>query len=237
MAVTRQMRERRELVRAMDEMATAIAGGSIVANASINVQPPLAPRAGAAARRRPDPLIGPVRGPTINASSNAFRFDDYHHTTRAVADAFGGPRLPPAPHRLTMARPPPATGPSAKRRYVEDVEELDAHRKRIRTLERENASIQRRYQETRMSMAQGELVMQALRDQVESMQRELVRQREELNASRREGHCIVCMAEVASHVVVPCGHLAYCQECSSLASSRCPLCRQRAEHIIRVFRP
>lgn len=126
-----------------------------------------------------------------------------------------------------------------KRRPSDDLAEIDAQRERIRTLEKERASIQRQYQATRRNMAQGELVVQTLRFQVDSLQRELAQQREELDAARRscEGLCIVCMEDSASHVVVPCGHLALCQRCSGLASTRCPLCRQDAERVIRVFRP
>lgn len=122
---------------------------------------------------------------------------------------------------------------------IEELGDLDSHRERIRALEKENASIQRQYQATKMSMVQGELAVKALRSQVDSLQWELAQQREELDAARKacEGQqCIVCMEEVASHVVVPCGHLALCQRCSGLASSRCPLCRQTAERVIGVFR-
>lgn len=127
-----------------------------------------------------------------------------------------------------------------KRRPTEELEKIDAQRERIRNLEKEKASIQRQFQATKMSMAQGELVVQTLRFQVDSLQRELAQQREELDVARSrscEGQCIVCMEDSASHVVVPCGHLALCQRCSGLASSRCPLCRQAAERVIRVFRP
>lgn len=121
---------------------------------------------------------------------------------------------------------------------------MEAQRKRIRTLEREKAVIQQRYQTTKASMAHGELMVRSLLSQVETtrvhvdvLQRELARQREELDAARIEGRCTVCLEDVANHVLVPCGHLALCQRCRWLASSRCPVCRQRVERVIRVFRP
>lgn len=126
-----------------------------------------------------------------------------------------------------------------KRRPSDDLAEFDTFRERIRTLEKEKASLQRQHQATKMSLAQGELVVQTLRFQVDSLQREMSQQRDELEAVRKtgEGQCIVCMEDAATHVVVPCGHFAFCQRCSGLASSTCPLCRQAAERVIRVFRP
>lgn len=126
-----------------------------------------------------------------------------------------------------------------RRRPSDELAQLDTFRERIRTLEKEKASLQRQYQATKMSLAQGELVVQTLRFQVDSLQRDMSQQRDELEAARKsgEGLCIVCMEDAASHVVVPCGHLALCQRCSGLASSKCPLCRQAAERVIRVFRP
>lgn len=111
-----------------------------------------------------------------------------------------------------------------------------AQRKRIRKLEREKASIQRQHQASKMSLAQGELVLQTLVSQVDSLQREIVQQREELDTARKmlPGLCVVCTQDAASHVVVPCGHLALCQSCSGLARSRCPMCWQEAGHIICV---
>lgn len=131
-----------------------------------------------------------------------------------------------------------------KRRPAEDVEELDARRKRIRVLEREKEAVERQCEATKMGVAQRELVMRSIQSLVEeantqadSLEQEVAQQREELEAMRQDGQCIVCMDEVATHVMVPCGHLALCQQCSGLTSSRCPLCRQPAERVIRVFRP
>lgn len=116
---------------------------------------------------------------------------------------------------------------------------LSAHRKRIRTLEKETASMQRQYEVAKVSMDHTELVAQALVSRVESLQRELAQGCEELVATRQScvGQCVACMERPASHLVVPCGHLALCQQCSWLASSRCPLCRQGSERVIRVFQP
>jgi hypothetical protein len=49
--------------------------------------------------------------------------------------------------------------------------------------------------------------------------------------------CVVCITEEATHVIVPCGHLALCADCCSGPIRRCPLCRQRCEQKIRLFKP
>lgn len=49
--------------------------------------------------------------------------------------------------------------------------------------------------------------------------------------------CVVCLSEEASHVMVPCGHLALCADCCSLPLSECPVCRQSCEHKMRLFKP
>jgi len=102
----------------------------------------------------------------------------------------------------------------------------------------------RRYQASRMSMAQGELRVQSLLCQVEeksmqvdSLQQQLARQREELEAAQTEELCVICMEGAASHVFVPCGHLAVCERCVQMACVQCPVCRQDVERVVRVFRP
>jgi len=49
--------------------------------------------------------------------------------------------------------------------------------------------------------------------------------------------CVVCLQAEASHVVVPCGHLALCAVCSTRTKTHCPICRQRISAILRVHRP
>jgi hypothetical protein len=49
--------------------------------------------------------------------------------------------------------------------------------------------------------------------------------------------CVICLDEEASHVMVPCGHLALCADCCSLPLSACPVCMQSCEHKMRLFKP
>jgi len=55
------------------------------------------------------------------------------------------------------------------------------------------------------------------------------------------GTCVVCLNASATHVVVPCGHQAFCEECAkNFKSSRrqdCPCCRARITQIIKVYVP
>lgn len=51
------------------------------------------------------------------------------------------------------------------------------------------------------------------------------------------GTCVICLQDPVSHVIVPCGHLALCAECSQLSLKKCPMCNQGAEKVMKVFTP
>ncbi len=46
--------------------------------------------------------------------------------------------------------------------------------------------------------------------------------------------CCICLGEEPSRVLVPCGHLCLCEDCSDkiYPNDKCPLCRQVIQHII-----
>ena len=49
--------------------------------------------------------------------------------------------------------------------------------------------------------------------------------------------CSVCISNIKSHVIVPCGHKAICGDCSPiiLQGGTCPICRADIESIIKVY--
>jgi hypothetical protein len=52
------------------------------------------------------------------------------------------------------------------------------------------------------------------------------------------GICVICMSNPKSHVFVPCGHFCSCGSCAADSmniNGSCPICRQDAHHIMRVF--
>ena len=55
------------------------------------------------------------------------------------------------------------------------------------------------------------------------------------------GDCVVCLgARQATRAVVPCGHLAACEDCAlrlRMAQGRCPICRGPACDFIRIYLP
>jgi len=61
-------------------------------------------------------------------------------------------------------------------------------------------------------------------------------------AAERSGLCVICTDEEANIVIVDCGHLAMCRNCSDLvmkSSRECPLCRTRIvteKRLLRVFK-
>ncbi|KAK7018585.1 RING-finger domain-containing protein [Favolaschia claudopus] len=55
----------------------------------------------------------------------------------------------------------------------------------------------------------------------------------------RTGICVICQDEEATMAVVECGHLSMCKDCSEAVMRRsraCPLCRQKAGRMIRIFK-
>lgn len=51
------------------------------------------------------------------------------------------------------------------------------------------------------------------------------------------GECVVCIRAPKTHAFVPCGHLCVCQQCvpMMMIKKRCPICRQKATQVIKVF--
>lgn len=53
--------------------------------------------------------------------------------------------------------------------------------------------------------------------------------------AQHDNLCVICWDRDASHVLVPCGHLALCADCQ--AGDRCPVCRQPNTSVIQMYRP
>lgn len=47
--------------------------------------------------------------------------------------------------------------------------------------------------------------------------------------------CVVCMDKARAAVILPCGHLHTCMECTANLSD-CPVCRRPIERVVRAFR-
>ena len=47
--------------------------------------------------------------------------------------------------------------------------------------------------------------------------------------------CSICMHRPSVMVLVPCGHLCICQECSHYAQQRCPICRTATTNIVKTY--
>lgn len=234
------MDERVRVVRPEEEMVTVVAGSLDNGTGSIRESSACpAPRNGGASRLSrflPSAMVGRGRQVTGTAAVNSGETA----LPAGVCSSGGtlpGAARPPRLHKSTAAKLVAACAPTGKRGRAKASGELDAQRKKIRTLEEETAAIQQQYETAK---ARGEREMQTLFSQVDLLQRELLQQREELEATRASGErpcqCVVCLEDGANHMVVPCGHLAFCHQCSSVALTHCPVCRQGAECIVRVFR-
>lgn len=48
--------------------------------------------------------------------------------------------------------------------------------------------------------------------------------------------CVVCLDRIRSHIIAPCGHRCLCESCAASGTwSVCPICRQAATAVMRVF--
>lgn len=74
---------------------------------------------------------------------------------------------------------------------------------------------------------------EALREEAATLRRQVSHLQSALDEATSESLCVICMAEPATFVALPCGHLAYCGQCRL---DTCAVCRKRATKWVRVFR-
>jgi len=139
---------------------------------------------------------------------------------------------PPHSNRASGATARP---PSEEKALFEKQEEIKKLRDKVAELE------------TRCQSAESETkrfvhVEAAQRQLAQNLQRRLHESEERVKKllvekSEATYECVICLQDEASHVVVPCGHLALCETCSSEARTYCPICRQRFNAVIRTYRP
>ena len=69
----------------------------------------------------------------------------------------------------------------------------------------------------------------------------LINIREEIKTIRdsipTESKCSICIDNIKSHIIVPCGHKSICGDCAPqiLQGGTCPICRQGIQSIIKVY--
>lgn len=47
-------------------------------------------------------------------------------------------------------------------------------------------------------------------------------------------NCIICVTELATHAIIPCGHRNYCEKCIEKVD-RCSICRTFAHSSIKIY--
>lgn len=50
-----------------------------------------------------------------------------------------------------------------------------------------------------------------------------------------ERMCKLCKQNPADHLVLPCGHIVFCQSCSAKKPERCALCKRKVDNLIKTF--
>lgn len=51
----------------------------------------------------------------------------------------------------------------------------------------------------------------------------------------QDGLCVICWEATKTHVVVPCGHLCLCENCTSAVTEECPMCRTSVLMTMKVY--
>lgn len=47
--------------------------------------------------------------------------------------------------------------------------------------------------------------------------------------------CVICLENLRSHAIVPCGHMCLCQDCAPVVTERCPMCREPMVLAMRIY--
>lgn len=71
--------------------------------------------------------------------------------------------------------------------------------------------------------------------QLRVSERELELYTKEKQAADQHNLCVICLDADASHVVIPCGHLVYCDKCPP--APQCPVCRISCVSVLRMYKP
>ena len=50
----------------------------------------------------------------------------------------------------------------------------------------------------------------------------------------KESRCVICLTDLATHAMYPCGHLCVCEECVLYFKFKCHLCRQPADALVKI---
>ena len=50
-----------------------------------------------------------------------------------------------------------------------------------------------------------------------------------------EAMCVICLENLRSHAIVPCGHMCLCQDCASIVTESCPMCREPMVLAMRIY--
>lgn len=66
------------------------------------------------------------------------------------------------------------------------------------------------------------------------MEMEARKRRQRIEDAKEQGNCSVCLTEKANTAMIPCYHLASCEECSKNLA-RCPICRGEIKERQRIY--
>lgn len=55
------------------------------------------------------------------------------------------------------------------------------------------------------------------------------------SANPSPSDCVICTDAVATHALVPCGHVPFCQQCAGTRLPQCPICRAPIQQTVRLY--
>jgi hypothetical protein len=81
-------------------------------------------------------------------------------------------------------------------------------------------------------------ILDAVENEVSNESKEELRKvRDKLEFFGKGITCVVCLVNKVQILIVPCGHVVVCSECSLKLSRECPFCRTKIENKITAILP
>jgi len=128
-------------------------------------------------------------------------------------------------------------GVDASAEKDQDKHELEAYQTIVQLLTNDRDSLDQRCQDTEAKLAECVEQLAAALSKLERSQAESSTLLAKMNECQERSRCVICLAEEADHIVLPCAHLALCSTCGAHAMDTCPVCRQCMQSVVQVYRP
>jgi hypothetical protein len=91
---------------------------------------------------------------------------------------------------------------------------------------------------TKQSVQTLEEIEKKLKQELDLVQKTVIKLKLLQENQKKSNECVVCYDRESNVILIPCGHLALCEECSKVSSvSKCPVCRSNIQQRVKVYTP